>query len=197
MKATIILLAAALMSLANGAELNQGDVIVVTIRGVNDADQINGEYTVDDDGGIRLPYLKQVVPAQGMSAAGFARSAEAAYMKAEIYVNPAIEVVAKKDVRPVGAVVSVGGKVKNNGPVPFRDGMTVLNAIDAAGGRDDFGGRNILLIRGKKEYCLDFKQLDHLNIKIKADDSLRVVAKPALVDRWKGNEEQVKALLGE
>ena len=197
MKAILLLTALLLAQLTHAAELLKGDVIVVTIRNVEDAQKVNGEYTVDDLGGVRLPYLDSTVHAVGMSPAAFARKAEKAYKVADIYINPAIEVVAKKAIRAEGAVVSVGGKVKRSGPVAFRDGMTVLNAIDAAGGRDDFGGRNVLLIRGGKEYCLDFKQLKHLSIRVRENDSLQVVPKPALVDRWKGNEAAVKPLLGE
>lgn len=180
------------------AELRKGDVIVLTMRGVNAANgEVNGEYTVDDAGRIRLPLLDAPTLAEGMTPAGFARSAEAAYRSAGIYTNPAIEVVAKKAVQAEGAVLTVGGKVKRNGPVAFRDGMTVLQAIDAAGGRDDFGGRNVILIREGKQYCLDFHQLEHKNVRVLANDSIQVEAKPAFIDRWKGSDEEVKELMGE
>jgi hypothetical protein len=72
--------------------------------------------------------------------------------------------------------------------------MTVIQAIDAAGGRNAFGGRNILLIRGGKQYCIDFLNLKHRNIRLKPDDSLQV-EQTGVLDRWKGNDEAVKVLL--
>ncbi|GAA5483314.1 polysaccharide biosynthesis/export family protein [Haloferula sargassicola] len=182
--------------LVSGAELVPGDVITLKMRGVKAAAQeIDGEYTVDEQGMIRLPLLETPRRAAGLSPVSFARSAEAAYREAGIYSNPAIEVVANKAVEAEGAVLSVGGQVRRNSQVPFRQGMTVLQAIDAAGGRTEFGGRNVMLIRGGKQYCLDFQRLSHKNIQVKAGDSLQVEQKPALFDRWKGSDAEVKALM--
>ena len=64
------------------------------------------------------------------------------------------------------------------------------------GGRNDFGGRNLLLLRGGKQYCLDFLNLKHKNIQLLPDDSLQVEQKGVL-DRWKGSDEAVKVLLEE
>ena len=181
--------------LACAAELLPGDVVNLTLRGVKAADQeVNGEYTVDDNGMIRLPLLEKPRPAAGLSPAGFARAAEAAYREAGIYSNPAIEVVANKAVEAEGAVLSVGGRVRRAGQVPFRKGMTVLQALDAAGGCDEFAGRNIMLIRGGKQYCLDFKKLDHKNLQVRQGDSLQVEMRPALLDKWKGSEQALKGL---
>ena len=71
--------------------------------------------------------------------------------------------------------------------------MTILQAIDAAGGRNAFGGRNIQLFRNGKQFTLDFNNLDHKNITLKPGDSLQVEQK-AVIDRWKGDEERIKEL---
>lgn len=186
------------MGLAATAEtLNPGDAIRLTLRGVGGDEQqkINGEYTVGDDGKVSMPLLDHLVQASGLTPSGFARAVEKAYKDGGIYSSPAIDVVAGKGKEPEGAVLSVGGHVKRAGQIPFRQGMSVIQALDAAGGRDQFAGRNILLLRGDKQYCIDFRQLTHKGIVLKANDSLQVEMKPAFIDRWKGDDETVKQLM--
>lgn len=179
------------------AGLEPGDGIQLTLRGVDPAEQqsVNGNYRVGESGHVRLPLLDKTVMARGLTPEQFARAAEAAYRAAGIYTKPAIEVeplAAEKNGQP--SVVSVGGQVQRAGESAFRKDMTVIQAIDAAGGRNPFGGRNVLLIRGGKQYCLDFLNLKHKNIRLLPDDSLQVEQK-GVIDRWRGSEEAVKALL--
>lgn len=178
-------------------ELKVGDELRLTLRGVpaEDAGKVTGPYVVNERGQVRPPLLDEGVRAVGLTPLQLAERIEAAYRDAGIYRQPRVEIAAAKADQPAGARVSVGGRVRRNGPVDYRDGMTVLKAIDAAGGRDDFGGRNLYLIRNGRRYCLDFEQLAHLNIVLKADDSLRVEDKPAFIDRWKGTPERVAELM--
>jgi protein involved in polysaccharide export with SLBB domain len=121
----------------------------------------------------------------------FARNTEAAYQKAGIYTRPSIEVETVQGTdQQTPAVISVGGQVRRSGDSPFRKGMTVIQAIDAAGGRNEFGGRNLFLIRDGKQYCLDFNLLSHKNIALRPEDSIQVEQK-GIIDRWKGSEETV------
>lgn len=179
------------------AGLEPGEQINLTIRGVDPAEQqkISGIYRVGESGGVRLPLLEDLLPARGLTPEQFARAAEDAYKKAGIYARPAIEVETSqgKD-QQAAAVISVGGQVRRAGDSPFRKDMTVIQAIDAAGGRNDFGSRNLFLIRGGKQYCLDFTNLSHKNIVLRPGDSIQVDQKGVL-DRWKGNEETVKKLM--
>lgn len=179
-----------------GAELKVGDKISVTLRGVpaEDAAKVTGAYVINERGEVRPPLLEGGVRSVGLTALQLAERIEGAYRNAGIYQEPRVEVVAAKAEEAGGARVSVGGRVRSSGPVPFRGGLTVLQAIDAAGGRDEFGGRNLYLIRKGRQYCLDFKQLAHLNIVVVPDDSLRVDQK-GIIDRWKGTPERVAELM--
>ena len=76
----------------------------------------------------------------------------------------------------------------------MRRGGAVSPGLGAGGGRNGFGGRNLLLIREGKQYCLDFNNLKHKSIVLKPGDSIQVEQK-GIVDRWKGSEERVKDLL--
>jgi protein involved in polysaccharide export with SLBB domain len=179
------------------AGLEPGEQINLTIRGVSPAEQqkISGIYRVGDSGGVRLPLLDELLQARGLTPEQFARAAEAAYVKAGIYARPAIEVEALqgKDQQGV-SVVSVGGQVRRAGDSPFRKGMTVIQAIDAAGGRNEFGGRNLFLIRDGKQFCLDFTNLAHKNVVLLPNDSIQVDQKQVF-DKWKGTDESVKKLM--
>ncbi|RYD39412.1 MAG: hypothetical protein EOP85_15995 [Verrucomicrobiaceae bacterium] len=190
---SVLLLSPALM-----AGLEPGEQINLTIRGVDPEEQqkISGIYRVGESGAVRLPMLEKLVPARGLSPEGFARAAEQAYKQEGIYSRPAIEVdvVQGKD-QQAPSVISVGGQVRRAGDSPFRKDMTVIQAIDAAGGRNEFGGRNLYLIREGKQTCLDFTNLAHKSIVLKPGDSLQVEQKGVL-DRWKGTDEAVGKLMG-
>ena len=179
------------------AGLEAGEQINLTMRGVAAEEQqkISGIYRVGESGNVRLPLLDALVSARGLTPEQFARAAERAYKTAGIYSQPAIEVevLQGKDLGSA-TIVSIGGQVRRAGEVPFRKSMTVLQAIDGAGGRNDFGGRNLFLIREGKQYCLDFTKLSHKNIVLRPGDSIQVDQK-AILDRWKGQDDIVKKLM--
>lgn len=197
MKRILLSLGLGMVPVAGAGELSPGNALRVTVRGISATEQekINGDYRVDERGGVRLPYLESTVTADGMSTTEFARAVERAYRRSEIYTNPAIDVVALKEIEAEGVKVSVGGHVKRSGRFAFQKGMTMVQAIDSAGGRDRFASRNVMLIRGDRQICLDFEKLAHKNIELRPGDSLQVEQRPAIFDTWKGSEEAVKPLL--
>lgn len=180
------------------AGLEPGDGVNVSLRGVEAVEQekVNGTYRVGESGGVMLPLLDQPVAAKGLTGEQFARAAENAYKAAGIYTKPRLVVEVLQGGEAPGAgpsIISVGGHVKRAGESDFRKGMTLIQAVDAAGGRDAFGSRNVMLIRGGKEYCLDFLNLKHKNIALLPGDSLQVEQK-GVIDRWKGSEKALKPL---
>ncbi len=161
------------------AGIEPGNAMKLTLRGVPAEEQakIDGEYRVGESGGVRLPLLETLVPAKGLTGEQFARSAEKAYRDAGIYARPAIEVEvlgSAKEPDQQEAQVSVGGRVRRAGPIPFRKTMTLLEAIQAAGDRDEFGGRNIRLIRKGKTTLLDFRNQEVKNLQLEPFDSIIV-----------------------
>ena len=178
------------------AAMESGEQLNLTIRGVDAVEQqkISGVYRIGESGMVRLPLLNVLVSARGLTSEQFARAAENAYKSAGIYSQPAIEVEVLQGKNIEGpTVISLGGHVRRGGEMPFRKDMTVIQAIDSAGGRDDFGGRNLMLIRDGKQYCLDFTNLSHKNIVLRPGDSIQVEQK-GVIDRWKGNETTVGTL---
>jgi protein involved in polysaccharide export with SLBB domain len=179
------------------AGLETGDQISVTLRGVSVSEQekVNGTYRIGESGKVRLPLLEELVDARGLSPEQFARAAESAYRTNGIYTSPAIEVeTLQGGDQKTAAIISVGGQVRRAGKAEYHKGMTVIQALDGSGGRNDFGSRNVLLLRAGKQYCLDFHNLKHKNIILQPGDSLQVEQK-GIVDRWKGSERDIKELV--
>lgn len=154
-----------------------GDSLKLTMRGVPNPEQqqVNGDYRVGE-GGLRLPLLANRLSVRGLTEDQIAAAVEKAYRDAGIYQNPSVEVaiVRGDGQRPDGAVISVGGQVNRAGVVPFRKGITVVQALQAAGDRTPFGGRNITIFRGKKMIRLDYRKPEHKNFELLPDDTLSV-----------------------
>ena len=196
MKATLFV--AGILSISPAlAGLEPGDTVKISLRGVDGDEQqkVNGEYRVGESGTVSMPLLEKPVTARGLNAEQLARAIEAAYRAEDIYTKPSIqaEVLKGKEIDPNEAIVSIGGQVRKAGEANFRKSMTVIQALDAAGGRNDFGSRNVILLRAGKQYCLDFNNLKHKNVELQPNDSLQV-EQEGVIDRWKGNEEAVKPL---
>ncbi|MEK7953213.1 polysaccharide biosynthesis/export family protein [Luteolibacter soli] len=180
------------------AGLEPGDTVKISLLGVEGDEQakVNGQYRIGESGTIAMPLLDKPVTARGLNAEQLARAIEAAYRAEQIYTKPSIQAEVLKGVivDPNETIVSIGGQVRKAGQTTFRKGMTVILAIDAAGGRNDFGSRNVVLLRAGKQYCLDFHNLKHKNIELLPNDSLQVEQK-GVIDRWKGDDETVKPLI--
>ncbi|OYV06968.1 MAG: hypothetical protein CFE26_03515 [Verrucomicrobiales bacterium VVV1] len=179
MKRNFLLPLAFLLTVSNAiAGIEPGHSMKLTLRGVPAEEQakIDGEYRVGESGTVRLPLLESLIPAKGLTAEQFARAAEKAYRDAGIYARPAIEVemVGTPDLVNQEPRISVGGHVRRAGPIPFRKTMTLLEAIQAAGDRDEFGGRNIRLIRKGKTTLLDFRKQEIKNLQLEPFDSIIV-----------------------
>jgi len=157
------------------AGVKEGDSVQITVRGIPAVEQekINGAYRVGASG-LRLPFLKARLPVSGLEPDQIAVAAERAYIAEGVYQQPAIdvEIVRGADQKGEQAIVSVGGQVRRAGPVAFRQGMTLLHAVQAAGDRNEFGSRNIRVIRSGKTIRLDFRKPEDKNFILMPEDSV-------------------------
>ncbi|NNE93278.1 MAG: hypothetical protein HKN23_16670 [Verrucomicrobiales bacterium] len=165
------------VSRADEAVLRPGDKIRLQIKGVPDEEktELNGDYTISEDGTIPLPYISNP-RAAGLKPSVLARAIESAYQNAQIYTSPTI-VINFGDERVVRQVTVTGG-VRKNGPVEYRDGLTLLQAISTAGGPSEFGKlKEVKVIRGGKatKYNVeDIVRNPQLDPVLKPDDSIIV-----------------------
>jgi protein involved in polysaccharide export with SLBB domain len=133
-----------------------GDFVELKISGVpvEEQQQVNNSYTVDANGTINLPYINKV-RAGGVTPAQLAAAIEGAYRAAKIYTNPTITVV----MQPSTRFVNVGGAVRTPARVPFTEDMTLLDAINAAGGFNDFADqKRVRVLRGSKVTVYDVRK---------------------------------------
>jgi len=163
------------------------EILSITIKGVPATEQtrISGEYVVSPDGQIYLPLLKGGIRASGLSSSALARRIESSYRSAKMYNNPRITVVSRKDSAASNIdaqLISVGGFVKSPGQKPFTRGMTLFQALSAAGGETAFGSiRRVELHRNGKKWTYDLRKSEHMRVKVYPHDSINVPQK-----KWNG-----------
>ena len=147
---------AVVASAAAQATLRVGDPIELKISGVpnDEQQQINNVYTVDSTGSVNLPYINKI-KADGLTPQQLAASIEGAYRAGKIYTNPTITAI----MAPTARFVNVGGAVRTPMRVPFTEDMTLLAAINGAGGFNDFADqRKVRLLRGNTVRVFDVRE---------------------------------------
>lgn len=103
-----------------------GDKLHIVVQDLTTA---NGDYTVEDGGMISLPYIKQVNVA-GKTFREVEQNISAMLIRQGIMSGDPVVNVAPVELRPFYVV----GEVNKPGEFSFRQGMTVLSALSAAGG---------------------------------------------------------------
>ena len=172
-----ILLALVWGALPLHAEIKVGDALQIYLKGVpaSEKPKVDGRYVVGESGTIRVPLADVSLKAAGLTGEQLARKMEEVFRKAEIYTRPTIEVVTNNAPEPASARVSVGGQVKRAGVVAFRPGMTVVQAIQAAGDMTPFGTKKRITVeRAGKVIKLDLRQPVARNFKLRVDDTIVV-----------------------
>lgn len=96
---------------------------------VQDLLAANGDYVVEDSGSISLPYIKQIGVA-GMTYREIEQGIAAALLRQGIMTGDPVVNVGPIELRPF----FVMGEVNQPGQFAYRQGMTVLSALSAAGG---------------------------------------------------------------
>ncbi|MEO7166654.1 MAG: polysaccharide biosynthesis/export family protein [Chthoniobacterales bacterium] len=143
-------------SLRADAVLRSGDPIEMRISGVpaDEQTQVNNVYTVDANGMVNMPYINKV-RAGGLTPAQLAAAIEGGYKSAGIFTNPTITIV----MQPQARFVNVGGAVRSPNRIPFTEDLTMLTAINAAGGFNDFADqKRVRLLRGNEAKVYDVRQ---------------------------------------
>jgi polysaccharide export outer membrane protein len=161
-------------------QIEAGKSITVEIRGVPPEEQgrINGAYFVGDNGTINMPYVG-AVSAAGLKPEVLAARLEASYRAAEIYRNPSFQVVADVEgANPNQNFVHMGGQVGRAGPIPFQRGLTLWQAIQAAGGPTPFGTlQRVKVLRGGQQRQYDVTQVEAMQVQLQPNDAIDVPQK--------------------
>ena len=158
---TLVLLTALSVMAQQAGVLKPGDYVVISLQTpAEDASTVTTTYPVSDRGTVKMPMLDQEIPAAGISAPTLARRIEAAYRAADIYTNPTITAALPQDPTQASHVVTVGGEVRGSGEFPLRQGMTLMAAINRAGGFTEFARtKAVKLIRNNDEQLYDMRKI--------------------------------------
>lgn len=152
----VLILVALVPGALADAVLRPGDPVEMRISGVpaDEQSQVNNVYTVDANGMINMPYINKV-RAGGLTPAQLASAIENSYKSAGIFTNPTITIM----MQPQARFVNVGGAVRSPNRVPFTEDMTLLTAINAAGGFNDYADqKRVRLLRGSEAKVYDVRQ---------------------------------------
>lgn len=180
------------MALCSGVlsaqSVSANESLNISVKGVPTAEQsrVSGVYNVSPSGTVSLPMLKNELKASGLSTSTLARRIEAAYKAAGIYSDPRITVLSMADndkqVAREREVVSIGGFVKSPGQRPYIAGMTLFQAVSAAGGETAFGSiRRVELYHKGRKKIYDMRKAENMRIRVFPGDSINVPQKD-----WKG-----------
>lgn len=162
------------------AQIQPGKAINITISNVPAEDKatVNGTYPVSDSGMVNMPMIGQV-HAAGLSNAALQSSLESLYRSRGIYTNPTIQVLISSQNSSVAAeTVTLGGFVRNPGPVPFAKELTLWQAIQAAGGPNEFGSmRRVKVFRDGNQKTYDVTKAQFMAIPLQRNDTIEVPQK--------------------
>ena len=151
-----ILLASIAPRLFAQAPLRAGEIVEIRIAGVplDEIQQFAGAYQIDDGGQLNVPYIG-AVGALGLTASDLQEAIESKLKRDGIYTHPTITVLIPNNTR----YVNIGGSVRQPGRVLFTPDLTLMSAINAAGGLNDFARNIAYLTRGGQRTKYDLKRL--------------------------------------
>jgi polysaccharide export outer membrane protein len=156
-----------------GKALGRGDRINVFLRGIPKPEDVM--EVIDDDGDITLP-LVGTVRVAGMSTAVAEKTIMQAYIDGDFYSKITVIVVTQED------EYFVRGEVNRQGKYELTPGLTLLQAIPAAGGYTDFAKpSDIKIIRGDEVLRVNAERIEKRREKdplIRPDDIIIVPPDP-------------------
>ncbi|GHC45135.1 SLBB domain-containing protein [Roseibacillus persicicus] len=160
------------------AQIQKNMKLEISVMGVPPGEQsrINAVYPVDAGGNIKMWEIG-TIRAAGLTATALAKKIENAYKAAQIYTSPNIVVQKIGDVEgELQQLVTVTGSVNRPGTVPYIRGMTLAQAIAAAGGPSTFGTtKRVHVYREGKKYLLSPRTNDtHKLERIYPNDTVEV-----------------------
>lgn len=127
-----------------------GDKITVRLTGVPTDESYINEIQVPESGDITVPNLTRSFRAAGVRPGELANEITSAYKSGQIYTNPNVTVI------PEDRFVSVGGDVKTPMRPIYTPDLTLLGAIAAAGGFDEYADKqHVRILRGSQVIVVD------------------------------------------
>ena len=149
--------------------LRSGDSIAVKLSGVpaEEIPIVSNTYDISNGGTINLPYIGEV-RAAGLRPSQLQKNIEAAYRSGEIFTHPTVQVTASREAPT--QVLFISGEVKTPGRITMSPGMTVHDAMTAAGGPTDFADlKKVKFTRNGVTRVIDLRKADNPDAAIPAE----------------------------
>ena len=107
-------------------QVGPGDVLEVVVVG---EEKLPKEYQIQPDGSLDFPYTKGI-KVVGLEPREIASAIREQLVEAKFLVSPQVQVKVKQF---NSKKIQIIGQVTKPGPMPYQDGMTLVQAISAAG----------------------------------------------------------------
>ncbi len=139
------------------AVLRTGDSFELRMTGmpVEDASMYSLTFTVSSDGMVNIPLGGQI-RAAGLTLSQLETAIERRLIDEKIFTGPTATINVPNQAR----FVTVGGNVRAPNRQPWSPDLTLLVAIAASGGANEWGGDKIDLIRGGQIQTFSLKKLN-------------------------------------
>lgn len=166
----------------------KGGRIQVIVKNIpaEDTANVNGEYSVNrGDGTISLPYLSKRIHVEGLTARDIESVVRSNYLSQQIYADPIVQIIlgAKNEIPVETRFIQVSGYVGRKSNLPYREGITLIEALLDAGDITDYGSRKIQITRGGVTRTYDYFSAKDRGIKLLPKDVIYVPRRPAFEGR--------------
>lgn len=187
----LLMLACAMASYGQDASTEpravKGGHVQLALKNVpaDDVATVSSTYIVNrGDGTIKLPYLKSSVRVEGMTARDAENIIRSRYIAEEIYSDPIVQITYGNNEPSVETrLIQVSGFVAKKSNLPYREGITLIEALLEAGDITDYGSRKIQVTRGGVTRTYDYFSARDRSIKLLPKDSINVPRRPAFESR--------------
>lgn len=137
--------------------LRVGDTLDLRLAGVpaEEVTQFTALYTIDEGGTLNLPYIGAVKIA-GLPANEAQTLIEEKLKSEKIYTHPTVLLIPQQNSR----FVNIGGQVRSPGRIIYTADLTLMSAINAAGGFNDYADqKRVQFVRNGKKEIIDARKL--------------------------------------
>ncbi len=187
----MMLLASPAGAQASGTEprAREGSTVTVTFKNIptEDAVNVNGDYSVNRaDGTIAMPYLESPVRVAGRTSRDIENMLRNLYISQQIYSQPivSVSVLSTEEITEMRKrYIEVSGYVGQKKNLPYRDGITLSEAILDCGDITDYGSRYVQVTRNGKVQTYDYFSARDRSIKLHPQDKVYVRARGAFESR--------------
>lgn len=159
------------------SQIETSDSVQIYVKAIplKEKQRLDGIYPVKKEGGVNMPFIGIIVAA-GKTVEQFAQDLEKAYATAEIYPNAKFQVIVPRPCGIKTPLFFVGGEVKVTGGFVLEEKMTLVGAIEAAGGLTELGDlKSVNIYRSGDVNSYDLTRKEDRETLLEIMDTIEVV----------------------